>query len=312
MSSEFELIRQCFSQGYPHSADTLVAVGDDASIVLPPAGHLLVQSLDTQVADVHFPATAPANLIAQRALRCAVSDLAAMGATPQAFLLGLTLPHNQPAWLEDFASGLRACAHDCGIALIGGDTTKGRELVVSVTVQGWVADQPRLLRASAKPGDDIWVSGVIGESALALPQILKRPDWSDGLAQSYYFPKPRLELGQALLDLANSAMDISDGLLQDARHIANASAIAIQLEGESIPTAVALGHPSWMTCLSGGDDYELLFTASPSQRAAITALSAKLDLPLSRIGQCIEGEPDVTLLLDGKPVTPAAGGYQHF
>ncbi len=107
MSSEFELIKRCFSEGYPHSEDTLFAIGDDASLVRPPADAILVQSLDTQVADVHFPANAPANLIAQRALRCAVSDLAAMGARPQAFLLGLTLPHNQPDWLDDFANGLR-------------------------------------------------------------------------------------------------------------------------------------------------------------------------------------------------------------
>ena len=328
MSSEFELIKRCFSEGYPHSEDTLFAIGDDASLVRPPANAILVQSLDTQVADVHFPANAPANLIAQRALRCAVSDLAAMGAHPQAFLLGLTLPHNQPDWLDDFANGLRAGAHQCGIALIGGDTTKGKQLVVSVSVQGWIdsqhANARSLRRNNAQANDDVWVSGVIGESALALPQILKRPDWQDGLAEAYYFPQPRLALGQALHGLAHAAMDISDGLLQDARHIAAASGVAIQLDGEQIPTAAPLGHPDWMTCLSGGDDYELLFTAPASARAALQQLSHTLDLPLSRIGVCSDAcltsssetgsdkpEP-VTLLLNGQPVVARQGGYQHF
>ncbi|WP_221797797.1 thiamine-phosphate kinase [Oceanobacter mangrovi] len=316
MNSEFELIQSCFSEGYPVSPDTLLAIGDDASIVIPPNGQRLVQSLDSQVADVHFPASAPANLIAQRALRCAVSDLAAMGARPQGFLLGLTLPDNQTAWLNDFASGLRAAAHECGISLIGGDTTRGQQLVISVMVQGWIdSAHTGLPRSAAQPTDDIWVSGVLGESALALPRILKQPDWQDGLARAYYFPQPRLALGQALHGIAHAAMDISDGLLQDAGHIAQASRLQLVLNGEQIPSAVALGHPDWPTCLNGGDDYELLFTAAVSQRLAIEQLSQQLHLPLSRIGHCQpcdDGKAGVELLADGLPVTLARGGFQHF
>jgi len=184
-------------------------------VVMPPPQHTLVQSIDTQVADVHFPATAPAHLIAQRALRCAASDLAAMGATPQGFFLALTLPrtqhsasrnkptsrqHNQQTgqqerldWLEQFADGLRDAAHACQLSLLGGDTTSGNELVVSCLVQGWLpANNTGLLRSGAQPGDQVWVSGELGRGALALPQVLKNPAHSQGFAQHYYFPEPRL------------------------------------------------------------------------------------------------------------------------
>jgi len=341
---EFELIRRCFCSGFPASSQTRTGIGDDASVVMPPPQHTLVQSIDTQVADVHFPASAPAHLIAQRALRCAASDLAAMGATPQGFFLALTLPrtqhsasqnkptsqqHNQQTgqqqerldWLEHFAEGLRDAAHACQLSLLGGDTTSGNELVVSCLVQGWLPENSTgLLRSGAQPGDQVWVSGELGRGALALPHVLKNPAYSQGFAQRYYFPEPRLQAGQALLSMATSAMDISDGLLQDAGHIASASQVRMQLQGERIPTAVALGHPDWPTCLTGGDDYELLFTAPADAEARIRALSHTLGLPLQRIGDCRaalpETEPDtgnaVELTLNGQPLTLGRGGFQHF
>jgi len=341
---EFELIRRCFCSGFPTSDQTRTGIGDDASVVMPPPQHTLVQSIDTQVADVHFPATAPAHLIAQRALRCAASDLAAMGATPQGFFLALTLPrtqhsasrnkptsrqHNQQTgqqerldWLEQFADGLRDAAHACQLSLLGGDTTSGNELVVSCLVQGWLpANNTGLLRSGAQPGDQVWVSGELGRGALALPQVLKNPAHSQGFAQHYYFPEPRLQAGQALLSMATSAMDISDGLLQDAGHIASASQVSIQLLGERIPTAVALGHPDWPACLTGGDDYELLFTAPAAVEARIQALSQALKLPLHCIGHCreavLEAQSDtrskaVELTLKGQPLMLERGGFQHF
>lgn len=320
-AGEFDLIRRCFCSGFPASSQTRVGIGDDASVVTPPPQHQLLQSIDTQVADVHFPATAPAHLIAQRTLRCAASDLAAMGATPQGFFLALTLPQTdriqqQPRidWLDDFAAGLRAAAHHCQLSLIGGDTTGGEQLVISCLVQGWVsADQPSLLRSGASAGDDVWVTGVIGQGALALPHVLKRPAYDQGFAQHYYFPQPRLKAGQALRCRASSALDISDGLLQDAGHIATASQVAIRLYGEKIPTAAGLGHPDWPTCLTGGDDYELLFTAPASQRSALATLEQQLALPLTRIGECVHSAtPTVELLLEGQPLTLDTQGFQHF
>ncbi len=343
---EFELIRHCFMQGFPTSDDTLIGIGDDASVVAPPNDHQLIQSIDTQVADVHFPALAPPHLIAQRALRCAVSDLAAMGATPQGFFLALTLPKtpiipHQPRadWLNEFANGLRQAACASGISLLGGDTTSGQQLVVSCQVQGWISpDHSPLLRSGARHGDHIWVSGSLGAGALSLPFVLKNPATTDGFAQRYYFPEPRLALGQSLLPIASAAMDISDGLLQDARHIAQASQVAMQLNAEAIPTAVAMGHPDWPTCVTGGDDYELLFCAPADQHSAIQLLGQRHQIAVHHIGLCTESgakhgvnndtdymanhlesnaspgtaRQPVELLHRGQPLTLATHGFQHF
>ena len=173
--NEFELIKHCFN--WPQNNDTIIfAVGDDASIVQVPNGYELVQSIDTQVADVHFPATAPAHLIAQRALRCAVSDLAAMGATPQAFHLALSLPKNtNQQWLESFSLGLRACANEYAIDLIGGDTTSSPTAVITIQVQGLVPAGSALTRSNAQENDDVWLSGEIGRSAACTPRNIRKP-----------------------------------------------------------------------------------------------------------------------------------------
>jgi thiamine-monophosphate kinase len=327
---EFSLIRRHFASGYPRSIHTTLGIGDDASVVTPAAGMALAQSLDTQVADVHFPAAAPAWLIAQRALRCAASDLAAMGASPQGFFLGLTLPHNDPQWLAGFASGLRACAHETGLALLGGDTTHGPVCVISIAVQGWLpigenGEVQGLYRHGAHAGDDIWVSGTIGSAALALTQVLTDPACCDGMAQSYYFPQPRLALGIGLRSLASAAMDISDGLLQDAGHIALASCLDLHIDTARVPTAnQAIGSPEWLTCLTGGDDYELLFCAPVSQREAIQQLASQLGIHCTRIGHCqsIQPLPDqipeepvngqVIATLNGAMLKVSEQGYRHF
>lgn len=316
---EFALIRRFFARGYPLSSDTRKGIGDDASVVQPPAGMQLVQSLDTQVADVHFPASAPAWLIAQRALRCAASDLAAMGASPQGFHLGLTLPTSDPQWLSGFASGLRAAAHECGLALLGGDTTKGPLCVISIAVQGWLpAPQPQqlatgLFRHGAAVGDDVWVSGCIGMAALALPQVLANPADHEGLARQYYFPQPRLALGIGLRGLASAAMDISDGLIQDAGHLARASRLDIHLQTDQIPTAnTEPGSTDWQRCLSGGDDYELLFCAPPSQREPIQQLAKELEVPCTLIGQCRAGDGQVHCSLNDQPLLLSEQGFRHF
>jgi thiamine-monophosphate kinase len=331
---EFSLIRRHFASGYPRSIHTALGIGDDASVVTPAAGMALAQSLDTQVADVHFPASAPAWLIAQRALRCAASDLAAMGASPQGFFLGLTLPRNDPQWLAGFASGLRACAHETGLALLGGDTTRGPVCVISIAVQGWLpigenGSVQGLYRHGAQAGDDIWVSGTLGTAALALPLVLDDPTCYHGMAQSYYFPQPRLALGIGLRSLASAAMDISDGLLQDAGHIALASHLDLHIDTALVPTAnPATGSPDWLTCLNGGDDYELLFCASASQREAIQQLASQLDIHCTRIGHCqsveLSGEDHaehtaeyvtngrVIATLNGAPLKVSEQGYRHF
>jgi thiamine-monophosphate kinase len=320
--TEFELIKHCFN--WPQNNDNIIcAVGDDASIIQVPSGYELVQSIDTQVADVHFPASAPAQLIAQRALRCAISDLAAMGAKPQAFHLALSLPKNtSQTWLESFSSGLRACADEYAIDLIGGDTTTCPSLVITLQVQGLVPSGKALTRGQAQIGDDIWLSGEVGRSAAALEGILANPEAifenNADLAAAYYYPQAQVALGQKLISLATSAMDISDGLLQDASHIAKASLCCLNIESKRIPLNVLavkqLGQTHALQfALTGGDDYQLLFTAPASVRKKIETLNGY------RMGTVLERQPsnqknsiEHWVLLDGHPVENKQMGYQHF
>jgi thiamine-monophosphate kinase len=317
--TEFELIKHCFN--WPQNNHQIIcAVGDDASIVKVPSGYDLVQSIDTQVADVHFPASAPAQLIAQRALRCAISDLAAMGAKPQAFHLALSLPKNtNQTWLESFSSGLRTCADEYNISLIGGDTTSSPTLVITIQVQGLVPSGNALTRDKAQVGDGIWLSGEIGKSAAALESILANPsafiantgDSNDSeLATAYYYPQAQIALGQKLIGLASSAMDISDGLLQDGSHIAKASDVCLNFTAAHIPIskrAIALhGKEAALEfALTGGDDYQLLFTAPQSAKEALNHLGCHC------IGQ-VEKRSSDWLILDGQPLKNKITGYQHF
>lgn len=317
---EFELIQRFFAHGYPSSRHTDLGVGDDASIITPPRHQQLVQSLDTQVEGVHFPANAPAHLIAERALRCAVSDLAAMGATPQGFHLGLTLPAANEHWLQDFADGLRTAAGDLNISLLGGDTTQGQQVVISISVQGFVESQQALTRRGAQVGDQLWLSGLIGAAALALPEVLANPAHDDGWAYAYYHPKVHLELGQALAGIANSCIDVSDGLLQDAGHIAQASGVGLSLQLASIHTAVdtQTNIAQWTQCLTGGDDYQLLFTVPTSKLKLMEALQSRFP-DVHPIGHCvpaIDVKNTTGLYLDGsfaqREQLRQQSGFQHF
>lgn len=305
---EFELIREYFCHGFPQSADTLLAIGDDASVVLPPAGSQLVQSIDTQVADVHFPATAPAALIAQRALRCAVSDLAAMGATPQGFHLALTLPDSDSGWLKDFSSGLTKAAHELNIALLGGDTTRGKQRVISVAVQGWVKHgNTPLTRAAAQDGDKLYLSGPVGAAALALPQVLNNPADCSAFGQQYYFPAVHLSLGQALLGRASACIDVSDGLLQDAGHIARASAVQLHIDTQRVNVA---DDQQQARCLTGGDDYQLLLCGPAALLQPLTAQFPQLH----QIGECRRAEPGVVLSAADTLLQQLSeqNGFNHF
>lgn len=299
---EFELIRRFFCSGFPPSAHTRIGIGDDASIVQPPAHHELIQSIDTQVADVHFPASAPARLIAQRALRCAVSDLAAMGATPQGFHLALTLPQANASWLEDFARGLKQAASELNISLLGGDTTRGKQLVISIAVQGWVTSGRALTRHQAQAGDQLYLSGPIGAAALALEQVLQHPADDSGLVARYYYPEVHLALGQALIGVASACLDVSDGLIQDAGHIARASALTVNIEALSVNVTDVSQRSQ---CLTGGDDYQLLFSSSDHQ--AIRQLQQQFP-GIHAIGQCQPGAAVVNV----QGLELQHTGFSHF
>lgn len=302
-------------------ADIVLGIGDDAALLQPAPGQQLAVTADTLNAGVHFPAeSAPAD-IGWKALAANLSDLAAMGAVPAWCTLSLSLPQAEGDWLDAFADGLFALADASGIAVVGGDTTRG-PLSISITAIGRVPAAQALRRDGARVGDDIWVSGHPGEAAGALRlwqqgRLDVRSVVADAaherLRQRLQRPMPRLSLGLALRNCAHAAADVSDGLLADLGHIASRSGVAAVLQADAVPLSAALrtalGDAAALDCaLRGGDDYELCFTAAPERRQAVQALAADLALPLARIGVIAEGR--------GVHCEGDAGagrsGYRHF
>ena len=326
---EFELIRHYFAAApcAQAAAGVALGIGDDCALLELPAGEQLAISTDTLVAGVHFPDPCDAFLLGQRVLAVAASDLAAMGATPLGFTLALCLPQAAGAWLQDFARGLNQMAAHCGLALIGGDTTRG-PLSLTVTVFGRLPRGQALLRSGAQVGDLLCVGGSLGDAAAALPLVLGQqqaaPEVSAALLAQYWSPRPQLALGQALRGIATSAIDISDGLLGDVGHILRQSrvgaridtSIAMNLLANSIQLTRATGLFSSELqleyVLAGGDDYELAFTAPAAQRQAVQAAAAQAQTPVTRIG-AIEAETGVRLHdADGSLVQRAYASFDHF
>lgn len=309
---EFSLIDRYFCRPVTH---TSLGVGDDAAIVAPAPGHELAVSVDTLVEAVHFPADLPAEDVGYRALAVNLSDMSAMGARPRWVTLALTLPHADEAWLSGFASGFTTLAELHDIDLIGGDTTRG-PLTISVQILGELPAGRALTRAAGRAGDDIYVSGTLGDAAAGL-ELMAAPanyaECSDSrmLVQKFCRPEVNVELGPDLLPIAHAAIDVSDGLLQDLGHVLRASRCGARIECNNIPLSAAMlarvGKERGLElALSGGDDYELLFSAAPAKREALASL------PVSRIGQLTEGSA-LELLRDGKPAAHLGGrGYQHF
>ena len=310
MPSEFDLIARHFTRGTSH---TTLGVGDDGALIAPAPGCELVISTDMLVEGTHFlPGTDPDDL-GWKTLAVNVSDIAAMGARPRWATLAIALPDADEAWVAAFARGFFACATEFGIDLIGGDTTRGpRNLCVSIF--GEVAAGKALRRSGARAGDEIWVSGRPGRAALGLAHlqgrtVLSEPRRSDCIA-ALQRPQPRVALGLALQGLATAVIDVSDGLLADLGHILESSGVSAQLK-IAVPPAPTFERDAW---LSGGDDYELVFTATPTNHAQIAALSKTLDLDLTCIGR-IEAGPAGRMDLfaaDGTPVDVPRRGYDHF
>lgn len=316
--NEFELIRHYFAAARcAQGGDGVVrGIGDDCALLAVPAAEQLAVSTDTLVAGVHFPDACDAFLLGQRALAVSASDLAAMGATPLAFTLALTLPNANEVWLAEFARGLQLMAKNCSLVLVGGDTTRG-PLSLTLTVFGRVPVGDALLRSGAQVGDLLCVGGELGDAAGALPLVLGQRDAQDGIREAllarYWSPQPQLALGQALRGLATSALDISDGLLADCGHIAKASQVALQIELEQVPLSASLlafaGEEQARLCaLGGGDDYRLAFTLPPARLAQLQA-----DWPEVRVIGRVQAGAGVQLLdAAGQPIDPPTGGYQHF
>jgi thiamine-monophosphate kinase len=318
VTSEFDLINRYFRRATPGA---LLGVGDDGAIVQPKPGNELVISTDMLVAGTHFfPDTDPQDL-GWKVLAVNLSDLAAMGALPRWVLLALALPAADEDWIAAFARGFFSCAETHGVELIGGDTTRG-PMNFCVTVFGEAPTGEALRRSDAQAGDDIWVSGQPGRAGLGLASlqgrcVLDAPAQAECVGALLH-PLPRVRLGLALRGLATAAVDVSDGLLADLGHILEASKLSASLTLESLPTCNAFATVDAdlvQDCmLSGGDDYELLFTAPINLRPRVEALADTLQLALARIGSTAPKGYKTLRLIDAKgaEVQPTRLGYDHF
>ena len=317
MSPEFELIAKFFTRPI---ANATLGVGDDCALIRVSPGCELAVSTDTLVSGIHFFPDADAEKLGHKALAVNLSDLAAMGALPRYVLLALTLPEVDEHWLAKFSRGFLRLASDNGVELIGGDTTRG-PLSMTLTVMGEVGVGCALRRDGAQDGDDIWVSGDLGAAALALKHMQGGATLHDVVfaeaAERLHCPSARVALGRALIGVATSAIDLSDGLAADLGHICEQSRLSAQVHLDSVPmfpSLRALGAADQIACaLAGGDDYELCFTTPVSVRSRISRTSADLGLPLTRIGSMRRGDSKVHWLNDRgeeDPLTP--GGFDHF
>ena len=318
MTSEFDLIKRYF---FRPSKSAVLGGGDDCALLAPSPGIELAISTDMLVEGTHFlPGTAP-DAVGHKALAVNLSDLAAMGANPRWVLLSIAMPSVDETWVSGFSQGFFGLAERHGIELIGGDTTRG-PLAMSLTVIGELPAGKALRRSGAKAGDDIWLSGETGDAALALAYLqggLEKESVTcfEHSVRRLEYPEPRIALGLKLRNLAHSAIDVSDGLVADLGHIASGSGVRAEVRYDALPKSknvsvipddLAKGFQ-----LSGGDDYELLFTAPVSAREGIAGLPGELDLRLSRIGSMVEGNGEVVVIgPDGMPLQLSRRGFDHF
>lgn len=310
---EFQLIRHYFASLTAGSEGVVLGIGDDAALLTVPAGQQLVVTTDTLVAGRHFPPSTRAFEIGWKALAVNLSDLAAMGATPRWFTLALTLPAADADWLTGFSEGLKALADLHGVALVGGDTTRG-PLAISITAMGLLPTGQALRREGAVQGDLVCVTGTLGDAALALQQ-LDSPDADPALRRRLDRPTPRVEAGRLLLPWASAAIDVSDGLAGDLQHLLLASQVGAELRADRLPRSAAFATAAPADALAlqlhGGDDYELCVCLRGEDYQAVQPALAALGVPLTRIG-VISAEPGLRLR-EGAAVRPLEPrGYQHF
>ena len=324
IGNEFDLIAKYFA---PLAAGAPGALGltDDAAIIDVPAGERLVAAADAVVAGIHFLDGDPPGDIARKIIRVNLSDLAAMGARPLGLLLTAVLPRDvSDDWMALFAAGLKADIDEFHAPLIGGDTVAGDgPLTLSLTALGAVPASQVLTRGGASVGDAIYVTGTIGDGALGLgiaKGALKGldPSQENYLLERYRLPRPRLDFGIRLLGHASAAIDVSDGLIADLGHICTCSGVGACLVAQSVPlsdaaqAAVGLDEGRFAGLLTGGDDYELLFTSPPENHAALCAIAAELAVDITRIGSITEGGGLEVEDGEGLRLNIADGGYRHF
>jgi thiamine-monophosphate kinase len=314
-AGEYDLIARIRAR-VGERADVVLGIGDDAAVLSVPADRQLVVAMDTLNAGVHFPAdTAPAD-IGWKALAVNLSDLAAMGALPAWCTLSLSMPEGDAAFVDGFLDGFLSLAVAYDVALVGGDTTRG-PLSVCVTVHGFVEPGRALRRDGAQVGDDVWISGTLGDAAAALVR------WRAGVAVEPALrgrldrPAPRVALGRALIGVVHAAVDVSDGLVADLGHVCVASGVGAQLDVDALPASDALlagfdGDLRRELQATGGDDYELCFAAPVSRREAVERVARDAGVAVTRIGRIVAGEGVAGATEDGVAWTAHVGGYRHF
>ncbi|MCS6946938.1 MAG: thiamine-phosphate kinase [Steroidobacteraceae bacterium] len=315
---EFELIERYFRGAGAPRDDVLLGIGDDGAVLALPGRQVVV--VDTLIGGRHFPDDAPAASVGHRALAVNLSDIAAMGAVPTHALLALTLPRAEPAWLDEFAAGLGALARRHGVALVGGDTTCG-PLAITLTLLGRLPDGVELRRSGAQIGDAVFVSGTPGDAAYGLriaggltPHGLD-PSCAAELRRRFEYPEPRVLLGPALIGLATSCIDVSDGLGGDLAKVAAASGVAIEIDAARLPLSAALRaavpvEEAQRLALEGGDDYELAFTVPRAVAAQLPQRVAAL-APVTEIGRVVAGS-GVALRQNGRVRPFTHRGFMHF
>ena len=325
MPSEFDIIRQYFTPTSTSQArdDVILGIGDDAAILdiaNHHKAHQLVQSVDTLIAGVHFPIETSPQDIAYKSLAVNLSDMAAMGAEPAWFTLAITLPDSDESWLKAFSESLSAIANEYNVQLIGGDTTNG-PLCISITINGFVPIGKAITRSNAQITDKIYVSGTLGDAALALAgwqgHCLLRKETISYLNDKLSRPQAQVELGILLREYANSCIDISDGLIADLGHITESSNVGATIQFETIPlskelksniTDEALITP---LVLAGGDDYELCFTIPTSKQSEFESIAKERNFNVTLVGE-IESKKGVRCLVHNKEITVPSSGYNHF
>lgn len=313
--AEFELIARIRRRGTSRG-DVVLGIGDDAAILQPPPGKQLVVAMDTLNAGVHFPDdTAPADL-GWKALAVNLSDLAAMGAEPAWCTLSLSLPDADAAWVDGFLDGFCALAHEHGVALVGGDTTRG-PLSVCVTAHGFVEPGRALRRDGARVGDLVWVTGTLGEAAGAIAQWRAQAVVDPTLRARLDRPQPRIGIGRALCGVASACIDISDGLLADLGHVCAASGVGAEIAVDTLPWSETLRTHFGVDArrelqATGGDDYELCFTTPESAREIVANIAQDTGVPVVRIGCVVADEGVRAFDADGGSWQAPRSGHEHF
>jgi thiamine-monophosphate kinase len=321
LPGEFELIEDLFAP----IARTPGALGlsDDVALIKPPKGRDIAFTTDTLVEGVHFRAVDPPLAIAKKALRVNLSDLAAKGAEPESYLLALSIPEStELSWLKAFVRGLSQDQKAFHVSLVGGDTTRTPgPLTISIAAIGYVPAGKLIKRSGAKHGDVVFVSGTVGDAGAGLEIAANGPPRGADARQlvgRYLLPEPRVALGQALRGIATAALDVSDGLLADLGHIADASKVHIAVDGPKVPLSEAArryfrgGTDGIIRAATAGDDYELAFCCSARHEARIATLSRSAGVPLTRIGRVVRGRGVSLLDADGHQINVGRGGYTHF